>query len=92
MFLGHYTGTIFVFLLERENAVEMLKSLMGPTDPIEAMTVAPESIRALYGTDIIKNAIHGCDSLELVDDEIAFFFDETAYSPGIASIAGSADS
>ena len=92
MLLGSYTGSIYVMLLERENAVEMLKALMGPTDPIEAMTVSPKSLRALYGTDITKNAIHGCDSLELVGDEIDFFFDEIVYSPGISSIAGSADS
>lgn len=67
-------GPIIAVALRRENAVVHLRETMGATNPAEA----PEgSIRALYGTSIERNAIHGSDSPENAAKELAFFFAET---------------
>jgi nucleoside-diphosphate kinase len=53
------SGKVFAMILEKENAVEALRDLIGSTDPRKA---APGSIRALYGTGLPQNAIHASDS------------------------------
>ena len=57
-----YTGPVWALMLERDNAVKKWRDLMGPTDAKKAKTEAPNSIRAIYGTDITQNAVHGSDS------------------------------
>jgi nucleoside-diphosphate kinase len=57
--------------LEREDAVAHLRGVMGATDVAKA---EPGTIRALYGTSIEKNAIHGSDSPENAVSELAYFF------------------
>lgn len=65
------SGPVWVMALERENAVAHLREVMGATDPAKA---APGTIRALYGSSIERNAIHGSDSPENAHTELAFFF------------------
>jgi nucleoside-diphosphate kinase len=48
---------------------------MGPTDSRKA---PPGTIRAKYGTDIEKNAVHGSDGPDTARTEVAFFFPELA--------------
>ncbi len=62
-----------VVALERENAVEYLREVMGATDPAKA---EKGTIRALYGENIERNAIHGSDSIENAKRELNFFFSE----------------
>ena len=50
------SGPIVAAILEKNNAVEDFRTLIGNTNPKEA---APGTIRALYATDISANAIHG---------------------------------
>ena len=64
-------GPVVPVALERENAVTHLRQVMGATDVAKA---EPGTIRALYGTSIEKNAIHGSDSPENAVNELAFFF------------------
>jgi nucleoside-diphosphate kinase len=64
-------GPVWVMALERDNAVEHLRRVMGATDPAKA---EKGTIRALFGTSIERNAIHGSDSPENARIEIAFFF------------------
>lgn len=64
-------GPVVVVALERENAVAYLRQVMGATDVAKA---APGTIRALYGTSIERNAIHGSDSPENAQREVGFFF------------------
>jgi nucleoside-diphosphate kinase len=64
---------VIVAVLERENAVAHLREVMGSTDSQEA---AEGTIRALYGTDIERNAIHGSDSPENAAKERSFFFSQ----------------
>lgn len=64
-------GPVIVAVLQREKAVSYLREVMGATNPAEAVE---GSIRALYGTNIERNAIHGSDSSENAVQEIQFFF------------------
>jgi len=68
------SGPVWPMCLERENAVVHLRQVMGATNPAEA---AEGTIRALYGSSIERNAIHGSDSPENAAKEIAFFFPTT---------------
>jgi nucleoside-diphosphate kinase len=67
------SGPIVPMLLERENAVQSLRDLMGATDPQQA---APGTIRRDYGENIERNAIHGSDAAATAAVEIAFFFSQ----------------
>lgn len=65
------SGPIVAAILEKENAVDDYRALIGPTDPAKA----PDgTIRKLYGTTIEANAVHGSDSDENALIESDFFF------------------
>jgi len=53
---------------------DKFKTLCGPENPDEARKTAPESIRALYGIDEIRNAIYYTIDKKKSDEDIAFFF------------------
>lgn len=65
------SGTIVPMILEKENAVEDFRALIGATNPQEA---AEGTIRKLFATSIEANAIHGSDSDENATIEGNFFF------------------
>jgi len=65
------SGPVVVSVLEGENAVAKNRELMGATNPKEA---AAGTIRADFAENIDANAVHGSDSLENAEIEIAFFF------------------
>lgn len=67
------TGTIVPMILEKDNAVEDFRKLIGATDPQKA---APGTIRNLFAKSIEANAIHGSDSDENAAIEGAFFFSQ----------------
>jgi nucleoside-diphosphate kinase len=64
-------GPIVAAILEKDNAVEDFRALIGATNPAEA---AEGTIRKLYATDIAENAVHGSDSDENAAIEGAFHF------------------
>jgi nucleoside-diphosphate kinase len=64
-------GPIVAAILEKENAVEDFRALIGATNPAEA---AEGTIRKMYAKDIGENAIHGSDSDENAAIEGAFHF------------------
>lgn len=64
-------GPIVAAILEKENAVEDFRALIGATNPAEA---AEGTIRKLFATDIAENAVHGSDSDENAAIEGAFHF------------------
>jgi nucleoside-diphosphate kinase len=65
------SGPCVVMALEGENAVAKYREAMGATDSKKA---AAGTIRAKYGTDIEKNAVHGSDSADNAKIELGFFF------------------
>ncbi len=67
------SGPLVVMVLEGDSAIKRNRDLMGATDPAKA---DPGTIRAVYGTTIEYNAIHGSDSLETARFEIGYFFPE----------------
>ncbi len=64
-------GPIVAAILEKENAVEDFRTLIGATNPEEA---ADGTIRKLYAASISENAVHGSDSDENAAIEGAFHF------------------
>lgn len=65
------TGPILVTVLEGENAILKNREIMGATNPKEAAT---GTIRKDFAKTIDENAVHGSDSAETAQTEIAFFF------------------
>jgi nucleoside-diphosphate kinase len=65
------SGPIVAMILEKENAVEEFRTLIGSTNPENA---APGTIRRLFATNVQKNAVHGSDSDENANIESDFFF------------------
>ncbi|BCZ18222.1 Nucleoside diphosphate kinase Ndk [Helicobacter sp. NHP19-003] len=65
------SGAVVVMVLEGANAVEKNRELMGATDPKAAKA---GTIRADFAENIDANVIHGSDSEENAQREIAFFF------------------
>ncbi|RMH19893.1 MAG: nucleoside-diphosphate kinase [Acidobacteria bacterium] len=65
------SGPVVVAALRRENAVQHLRDVMGPTDATKAPA---DTIRGQHGSSIEKNAIHGSDSDANAALETAFFF------------------
>lgn len=69
------SGPVVLMVLEKDDAVQAWRDLMGATDPAKA---AKGTIRKLYGTNIGANATHGSDSAENAHIEIEQFFPELA--------------
>ena len=65
------SGPIVAAILEKDNAVEDFRTLIGATNPAEA---AEGTIRAKYATSIGENAVHGADSDENAAIEGSFHF------------------
>ncbi|OWY24939.1 nucleoside-diphosphate kinase [Sphingobacteriales bacterium UPWRP_1] len=65
------SGPIVAAILEKDNAVEDFRTLIGSTDPAKA---AEGTVRKLYGTNVGENAVHGSDSDENAKIEGDFFF------------------
>lgn len=64
-------GPIVAAILEKENAVDDFRTLIGATNPADA---AEGTIRKLYAASIGENAVHGSDSNENAAIESAFHF------------------
>lgn len=65
------SGPIVAAILEKDNAVEDFRILIGSTDPTEA---APGTIRSEFAESKAKNAVHGSDSDENANIEADFHF------------------
>lgn len=65
------SGPVAAMVLEGENAVAMVRAMMGATNPQDS---APGTIRGDYGMTINKNIIHGSDSTISAVREIDLFF------------------
>ncbi|MGH7657135.1 MAG: nucleoside-diphosphate kinase, partial [Gemmatimonadales bacterium] len=67
------SGPCLPMALERTDAVQYLRTVIGATDPAEA---ADGTVRKLYAESKGRNAIHASDSLENAVREVGFFFSE----------------
>jgi nucleoside-diphosphate kinase len=65
------SGPIVAAILEKENAVDEYRKLIGATNPADA---ADGTIRKLFASSIQCNAVHGSDSDENAQIEANFFF------------------
>ena len=67
------SAPIIAIIFEGKRAVEVIREMMGPTDPAKAEA---GTIRGDFGLDIGRNTIHGSDSVETAEEEIKLFFSE----------------
>ncbi|KIL75134.1 nucleoside-diphosphate kinase [Bacillus badius] len=67
------SSPVFAMVWEGENVIATARQMMGATNPKDA---APGTIRGDFGVTVGKNIIHGSDSPESAEREIAIFFKE----------------
>ena len=67
------SSPIIAIVSEGEGVVEVVRNIIGATDPDEAEA---GTIRGDFGLDIERNTIHGSDSAETAEKEIKLFFSE----------------
>jgi nucleoside-diphosphate kinase len=73
--IEYITSTpIVAAVFEGEGAVELIRKIMGATNPAKAEL---GTIRRDFGIDIQQNAVHGSDSVETAAEEIRLFFKES---------------
>jgi len=65
------SGPVVVARIEGEQAIAVLRTMIGPTDPASA---PPGTIRGDFGTIITENLVHGSDSAESAERELKLFF------------------
>lgn len=65
------SGPVVVARLEGEGAIDVSRTLIGPTDPASA---PPGTIRGDFGLIITENLVHGSDSPESAERELKLFF------------------
>jgi nucleoside-diphosphate kinase len=65
------SGPVLIQVLEGDNAIAKNRDVMGATDPKKAEA---NTIRGRFADSIDENAVHGSDSPETAEQEIAFFF------------------
>ena len=65
------SGTVVAMVLEGENAIEIVREMMGSLEPTEAR---PGTIRGDFTLSVRENLVHGSDSLESAEKEIAIWF------------------
>ncbi|MFC2105655.1 nucleoside-diphosphate kinase [Candidatus Bipolaricaulota bacterium] len=67
------SSPVIALAIEGDNAVDVVRALMGTTNPQNA---APGTIRGDFGINLTKNLVHGSDSPASAEREIGLFFDE----------------
>ena len=67
------SAPIIATVFQGEGVVEVIRKIMGATDPAKA---EPGTIRADFGLDIEHNSVHGSDAVETAEKEIKLFFSD----------------
>jgi len=75
------SGPIVALVLEGYNAIDLVRTMMGATNPAQA---SPGTIRGDFAQRMDRNVVHGSDSLDNAAREIAIFFDESELPAGEA--------
>ncbi|XP_069906956.1 nucleoside diphosphate kinase 6 isoform X1 [Oryctolagus cuniculus] len=68
------SGPIRAYILAHKDAIQLWRTLMGPTRVFRARHIAPDSIRGSFGLTDTRNTTHGSDSVASARREIAAFF------------------
>jgi nucleoside-diphosphate kinase len=69
------SGPVMLTCLERDNAITLLREVVGATDPAQA---APGSVRAIYGRSKQMNSVHASDGAASSEREVKLFFGAAA--------------
>lgn len=67
------SGPVFAMVWQGHNIIATARQMMGKTNPSDAL---PGTIRGDYGVNVSMNIVHGSDSLESAEREIALWFEE----------------
>lgn len=67
------SGPVVVMVLEGPRVIDMVRHIIGNTDPLKA---SPGSIRGEFGMSVTKNIVHASDSIENAEREMKIFFNE----------------
>lgn len=65
------SGPVVAMVVEGRNAIKVVRTLVGATNPAEA---APGTIRGDFGLDVGRNVVHASDSPQSAEREISLFF------------------
>ena len=76
------SGTVMAVLLSRVHAVSALLQLLGPSDPLIAKKKSPNSIRALFGTSELRNAVSASTNTDQARKDIILTM---GYAPTVGS-------
>ena len=68
------SGPIVAMVLEGVNAIDLVRTMMGATNPAQA---SPGTIRGDFAQRVDRNVVHGSDSIDNAAREIAIFFEES---------------
>ncbi|EEB11575.1 Nucleoside diphosphate kinase, putative [Pediculus humanus corporis] len=68
------SGPCYFHILARENAIEVWRTMMGPTKVFKTIFTHPDSIRGVHGLSDTRNATHGSDSKQSFEKEAKIFF------------------
>lgn len=71
------SGPVFAMVWQGEGIIASARQMMGKTNPSEAM---PGTIRGDYGVNVAMNIVHGSDSPESAEREIALWFNEEDFN------------
>ncbi len=67
------SGPLFAMVVEGPEAVRVVRTMMGATNPLEA---APGTVRGDFGLSVLLNVVHSADSLASAEREIQIYFPE----------------
>ncbi|XP_065844765.1 thioredoxin domain-containing protein 6-like [Oscarella lobularis] len=69
-------GPSLFMVLSRRDAITGWRAMIGPTDPAEAKDAQPDSLRAIFGVDKMRNAVHGSSTAEHAESIIKTLLQE----------------
>jgi nucleoside-diphosphate kinase len=65
------SGRLIAMAVQGESAIQVVRKMMGATDPLKA---EPGTLRSDFALTMERNVVHGSDSLESAEREIRLFF------------------
>lgn len=76
-----FSDDIIVMVLAKPDAIQEWRNLLGHPNPSRAREETPTSLRARYGHDQTRNALHGSDHYHTAEKEIRFMFPQGVTEP-----------